>query len=457
MRRLSPGAASRPAASRAAKSGAAPALGRRARAGSRVAGALWASFGRRTAAELLYALTSIPLAVPGFCYAVATLALGAGLSVTAVGIPLLALALAGARRFGGLYRAPAGRLLGERVRAPASPRPGTGFYGRVQASLGDAAGWRAMAYFLLRLPLAALYLYVVLCAWGWSVVALTYPIQRALGWNDMTAQDERGLIRHGLPVGGLHFGTWPRDLVVSAAGVVLLFVAPWAVRAVVLLDRMLIRRLLGASTAAERIRTLEETRASAVDDAAATLRRIERDLHDGAQARLVALAMQLTLMRETAPDGPVRELATAAQSTAKAAITELRELVRGIHPPVLDSGLDAALATLVAGAGLPVELRADIPVRPTAAIESIAYFCAAELLTNVIKHSGASRAGIEVVQRDDRLRLKVWDDGSGGAIVGAGSGLPGLAERIRPVDGLLEVVSPPGGPTTVTVELPSHA
>ncbi|WP_433176573.1 sensor histidine kinase [Actinoallomurus sp. CA-150999] len=436
MRRLSPGATSGAVASRAA---------------SRVAGMLRASFGRRTAAELLYALTSIPLAVPGFCYAVAALALGAGLAVTAVGIPLLALALTGARRVAGLYRASAGQLLGERVRPPASPRPGTGLYGRVQAALGDAAGWRAMAYFLLRLPLAALYLYVVLFTWGWGVVGLTYPLQRAFGWNDVTARDTRGLL------GGFPFDAWPSDLVVAAVGVVLLLVAPWAVRAVVLLDRMLIRRLLGASDTAERIRTLEETRASAVDDAAATLRRIERDLHDGAQARLVALTMQLTLMRETAPDGPVRELATAAQSTAKAAITELRELVRGIHPPVLDSGLDAALATLVAGASLPVELRADIPVRPTAAIESIAYFCAAELLTNVIKHSGASRAGIEIVQHDDRLRLRVWDDGSGGAIVGAGSGLPGLAERIRPVDGLLEVVSPPGGPTTVTVELPSRA
>ncbi|WP_345352504.1 sensor histidine kinase [Actinoallomurus liliacearum] len=416
-----------------------------------------AAFGWRAAAELLYAVLGVPAAVLGFGYAVVTLALGAGLAVTAVGIPLLAVALIGARRFGGLHRALAGRLLGERVRPPAPHRPGTGLYGRVQAVLSDAAGWRAMAYLLVRPPLALLHLYVILFTWGWGVVALTYPLQRAFGWNDVTTRDERGMIRHGFVVGAFHLDTWPRALLVSAVGAVLLFVAPRAVHAVVLLDRILIRRLLGDSSAAARIRTLEETRARAVDDAAATLRRIERDLHDGAQARLVALTMQLTLLRETAPKGPVRDLATAAQATAREAVTELRELVRGIHPPVLDSGLDAALATLVAGAGLPVELRADIPVRPTAAIESIAYFCAAELLTNVIKHSGATRAEIEVVQHEDRLRLRVRDDGSGGAVVGAGSGLPGLAERIRPVDGLLEVVSPPGGPTVITVELPSQA
>ncbi|GAA0333241.1 sensor domain-containing protein [Actinoallomurus spadix] len=424
---------------------------------SRPVAAARAAFGRRAAAELLYAVASLPLAVLGFGYAAATLVLGLGLAVTAAGIPLLAVGLLGARWFGGLYRRLAGRLLGERVRPPAPHRPGSGFYGRVQAVLGDAAGRRAMAYLLLRLPLALLHLYVVLFTWGWGVVALTYPLQRAFGLNDVTTRDERGVLRHGFVIGGLHLDTWPRALLVSVAGAALLFLAPRAVHAVVLLDRMLIRRLLGGSSAAERIRTLEETRARAVDDAAATLRRIERDLHDGAQARLVALTMQLTLLRETAPEGPVRDLAATAQATAREAVAELRELVRGIHPPVLDSGLDPALASLTARAGLPVELRADIPVRPTAAIESIAYFCAAELLTNVIKHSGAARAEIEVVQREDRLRLRVRDDGSGGAVVGAGSGLPGLAERIRPVDGLLEVDSPAGGPTVITVDLPSHA
>ncbi|MCO5967940.1 sensor histidine kinase [Actinoallomurus soli] len=426
-------------------------------AASRPATAARAAFGRRAAVELLYAVVTIPVAVLGFGYAVATLVFGTGLAVTAAGIPLLAVALIGARRFGGLYRGLAGRLLGERVPPPTPHRPGTGFYGRVQAVLGDAAGWRAMAYLLLRLPVALLHLYVILFTWGWGFVALTYPLQHAFGLNEVTTRDEQGMIRHGFAVGGLHLDTWPRVLLVSVVGAILLFVAPKAVRAVVLLDRTLIRRLLGDSSPAERIRTLEETRARAVDDAAATLRRIERDLHDGAQARLVALTMQLTLLRETAPEGPVRDLATAAQATAREAVTELRELVRGIHPPVLDSGLDAALASLAARAGLPVELRADIPARPTAAIESIAYFCAAELLTNVIKHSGATRAEIEVVQRDDRLRLRVRDDGAGGAVLGGGSGLSGLAERIRPVDGRLEVDSPAGGPTVISVELPSHA
>jgi signal transduction histidine kinase len=220
---------------------------------------------------------------------------------------------------------------------------------------------------------------------------------------------------------------------------------------------MLVRWLLGPYRPTERIRDLEETRARAVDDAAAMLRRIERNLHDGAQVRLVALTMQLTMIKEAVPQGPARELAVTAQATAAEAIAELRELVRGIHPPVLDQGLDAALASLAARSPVPAELQADIGERPTAAIESIAYFCAAELLTNVGKHSNASHAWLEVTRSGDRLRLRVRDDGVGGARAGMGSGLSGLRDRVATVDGQLEVDSPPGGPTVVTVDLPTLA
>ena len=216
-----------------------------------------------------------------------------------------------------------------------------------------------------------------------------------------------------------------------------------------------------------RVRELEESRASLVEDSAARLRRIERDLHDGAQAQMVAVAMKLGLAREKLGgmiDGPahadlerVLDLVDAAHRGAKEAITELRDLARGIHPPVLDQGLGTALTTLATHSDLPVDLVVDLPERPSAAIETIAYFCAAELLTNVTKHSGARHARLEAVHVPGLLRVRVSDDGSGGARIEARGGLAGLAERVRTVDGRLQISSPAGGPTVVAVELPSHA
>jgi signal transduction histidine kinase len=218
---------------------------------------------------------------------------------------------------------------------------------------------------------------------------------------------------------------------------------------------------------ARRVRELERSRAHLVDDSAARLRGIERDLHDGAQAQMVAVAMKLGLAREKlgglvdqtaqADLERVLELVVAAHRGAKEAITELRDLARGIHPPVLDQGLGAALTTLAAHSDLPVELVVDLPERPSAAIETIAYFCAAELLTNVAKHSAARHATLEAVHVPGLLRMRVSDDGCGGARIEARGGLAGLAERVGTVDGRLQVASPPGGPTVVAVELPSHA
>ena len=216
-----------------------------------------------------------------------------------------------------------------------------------------------------------------------------------------------------------------------------------------------------------RVRELEQSRAHAVDDSAARLRQIERDLHDGAQAQMVAVTMKLGLAMKKLGrmvDGTgqtdldrVLDLVAAAHRGAKEAITELRDLARGIHPPVLDHGLGAALTTLAARSDLPVELVLDLPERPSAAIETIAYFCAAELVANVAKHSGAGHATLEAAHVPGLLRVRVSDDGSGGARVEARGGLAGLAERVRTVDGRLQISSPPAGPTVVTVELPSRA
>ena len=216
-----------------------------------------------------------------------------------------------------------------------------------------------------------------------------------------------------------------------------------------------------------RVQELEQSRAQVVDDSAARLRRIERDLHDGAQAQLVAVTMKLGLATKKVGrmiDGTepvdldrVMELVAAAHHGAKEAVAELRDLARGIHPPVLDQGLGIALTTLAARSELPVELVIDLPQRPSAAIETIAYFCAAELLTNVTKHSGARRATLEAVHAPGLLRVRVSDDGCGGARVEAGGGLAGLADRISTVDGRLGLRSPAGGPSEITVELPSRA
>jgi signal transduction histidine kinase len=221
--------------------------------------------------------------------------------------------------------------------------------------------------------------------------------------------------------------------------------------------------------AAERARELQERRARVVDESAARLRRIERDLHDGAQVRLAALAMTLGEIKESleaaageagdgADDGArTRMLAAAAHRNAKETLAELRDLARGIHPPVLDRGLATALAVLAETSPVPVGLEVNLAERPSPAIEAIAYFCAAELLANVAKHSGASRATLSAREHDGRILITVTDDGSGGARLAPGGGLAGLLERAQTVDGRLGIDSPAGGATIITIELPDHA
>ena len=206
--------------------------------------------------------------------------------------------------------------------------------------------------------------------------------------------------------------------------------------------------------ATERIEVLQETRAGAVDAQAAELRRIERDLHDGAQARLVALAMDLGLAKEKVEDAEVREQVTRAHEEAKRAIVELRDLARGIHPAVLtDRGLEAALGSLAGASRLPVELHVDAEGRLDPALEAAAYFTVAEALANAAKHSGATSVRIDVSRRDDLLSVRVADDGIGGADPD-GEGITGLRRRVEAHDGRLSVDSPPGRGTILTAELP---
>jgi signal transduction histidine kinase len=270
------------------------------------------------------------------------------------------------------------------------------------------------------------------------------------------------LIGSGIAIYGWTFtyrGVTLLLLAVAALGAT--FVAAW-----VLGDSTAYRRAYYASleerlASAERARDLEEKRAQAVEESAARLRRIERDLHDGAQVRLTALAMTLGEIKETlARHSDPREtlaLASEAHQMAKGTLSELRDLARGIHPPVLDRGLDAALHSLTESSAIPVSLDIVMAGRPSPAIEAIVYFSAAELLANAAKHSGASHVTVTVCSAAASILLTVTDDGVGGARITDGGGLVGLRERVRTVDGHIDVDSTAGGPTIITIKLPGHA
>jgi signal transduction histidine kinase len=464
-----PAAAARGAAARAQG-------GVRARAAARAV--LRAPLTRRSWAEAAYLTVGVPLTMAGFLLILMTAVFGAmlctSLAGVAAGLALLTATTVAGRGLAAVHRRLAAALPGwpPPLPGPAPFVPGRGLLGRVDARLRDGPGWRGACYVLLRLPLALASLYAVASCWVGGLYFLTYPAWWGIAQAVTGRRHVPPAISNPLPAGGMRIASWSDALAIPVLGVVLLLAAPWAVRAVVLADRWLIRRLLTGRPLSERVRELQASRAQAVDDTAALLRRVERDLHDGAQARLVAVAMQLGLAREKlAADGPdgdagdadpdrldrARELIDAAHRGAKEALTELRDLARGIHPPALDHGLAEALATLAARSAVPATLTADVPVRPTPAIETIAYFCAAELLANVAKHSGADRAAIGVTADGAALRLSVTDDGAGGAVLRPGGGLAGLAQRVAVVDGTLAVSSPDGGPTVVTVDLPLHA
>jgi signal transduction histidine kinase len=430
--------------------------------------ALREPFSRRARREVLFCLVGVLAGLAVLAVVVALLAPGTAESVsravtiTLVLVPLV-LATGTARRLGAAHRGLAERLLGERIPPPPAARPATGVLARLGVGLRDGPGWRALAYTVLKPPVAAAGLYAVFL-WAAGLANLTYPFWWGLFRNHPPGvRLSPVLVATPFPGRVLHVATYPGTFAAFAIGAVMVLVAPWVTRAVVAGDRWLLRGLLGPGRLAERVRDLEQTRAAAVDDSAALLRQVERDLHDGAQIRLAALAMHLGMAKEKLGDDGdpldvtgARELVDAAHRGAKDALTELRDLARGIHPPVLDNGLADALATLAAGSAIPVELAADVPARPTPAIETIAYFCAAELLANAAKHSRATRIGLEATGRDGTLLLSVTDDGAGGADPD-GSGLSGLAQRVSTVDGRLAISSPPGGPTRVTVELPLRA
>jgi signal transduction histidine kinase len=243
-------------------------------------------------------------------------------------------------------------------------------------------------------------------------------------------------------------------------GAALVLAAPWLTRGAASLDLALGRALLqpsGAEALARRVESLSASRAGVVDAADAERRRIERNLHDGTQQRLVSLAMNLGMTRAALRDGPpeIRQAVADAQEEAKQALAELRSFIRGLHPAVLDElGLDAALSGIAARSPVPVRLTVDVRHRPPAAVETVAYFVVSEALSNVARHAVATGAEVVVRQRRGELLVSVTDDGCGGADPRRGTGLRGLRQRAESVDGTLRIDSPAGGPTSILAVLP---
>ncbi|MFD3564904.1 sensor histidine kinase [Streptomyces sp. NPDC058686] len=421
----------------------------------RLPAGLRAPFEARTFRELGYLLLSFPVSVITFVYAVTMVSLGAGLLITFLGVPVLAGALAGARGFAAMERARARALLGVDVGAPAPLRPRAhGPMAWMGAVLKNGESWRNLLYAVVHFPWAVFAFNVALVFWtvGWSL--LSYPLWQ---WVFPMYAGQGGIQLYGDGSHNFYLDN-PFEITVTAAvGLLITLATPWIIRALASVDRALVIGLLSPSRLATRVVELESDRGVVVDTAAADLRRIERDLHDGAQARLVNLAMDLGLAKEKLTEDPraAQRMVDEAHGEVKTALQELRDLARGIHPAILtDRGLDAALSSVASRCTVPVQVEVDLPARPAPAIEGIAYFTVSELLQNVSKHSRATRATVDVWRVENRLMLQVADNGVGGADAVAGSGLAGLAERLDAVDGILLVDSPAAGPTRITAELP---
>lgn len=379
------------------------------------------------------------------------LSLSISLVSLGVGIPLTIGTVALLRRFADTHRLWAGRVLGVSITRPYRPAVQGGWLTQLKADLQDPATWRDVGWLLVNGTVGC-----PLCGGSFALFAA--------GIGGLALP----LIWYFLPAGTavtFNFFFLVHD-VASAARVGfaegLFYLLLWWLLAPRLMGwyASLNRRLLmptEQTRLASRVRQLTESRAETVDAQAAELRRIERDLHDGAQARLVALGMSLGMaegLMARDPKAAHDVLAEARESTG-AALSELRDLVRGIHPPVLaDRGLEGAIRALALAGPLPVDVNIRLTGRPAPPVESAAYLAVAETLTNVAKHSGAASVWIRVGHENGRLTMVVGDDGRGGAASAPGGGLHGIERRLAAFDGTMVVSSPLGGPTVVTMELP---
>jgi signal transduction histidine kinase len=406
----------------------------------------------RTYRETLHLLLDLPVGVVSFSLFTTAIATGAGLLVTTIGLPMLTATFLLARGAASVERRRVRLLLGTQIADPLVRRTasGDGILHRLAAPFRDRTTWKELSYLWLAQPVLSVVTFTVaVTAWA---VPLWLPTLPLYAFEHPGAAPELW--------SGFRVDTPSKTLIAAAIGLVLLPLAPWLIRAMAALDAGLARSLLSPSkrdALEEQVDALRETQARSVDVAFADRRQIERDLHDGAQQRLLALGMDLGMALEkfeTEPEA-ARELLGGAHRELQQAVAELRNLARGIHPAVLsDRGLDAALSALAARSPVPVHLDVELHERPPASVEATAYFIVAEALTNAARHARASAVDVRVRLVGDTLRVEIADDGVGGAEASAGRGLAGLADRAASVEGSLRVMSPRGGPTVVAAELP---
>ncbi|BCJ66169.1 sensor histidine kinase [Polymorphospora rubra] len=405
-----------------------------------------------------YVLLGFPLALASFIVLIAGLAVGTALAVTVIGLPILAGVLYAARGFADIERLRLPPVLHQpRIRPHyRAPDPGASAWRRIFVPIADAQSWLDLAHGCLKVVVSLIAFVTTVVWWAGAIAGSLYwaydwllprtPADGSL--NELLGLGGSGLARIGLN---------------TAIGVFFLVTLPIVVRGCALLQASFGRALLtGVAEMRNRITVLEEQKRAAVSAEATALRRLERDIHDGPQQRLVRLAMDLGRAQQqlgSDPEAARRTLDEALVQTRET-LHELRALSRGIAPPILiDRGLPSALAALASRGVIPIELTVDSELGTPAgrldpAVESTAYFVVAEALANVAKHSGASDCWLTVSRVDHNLRIEVLDDGVGGAHVSKGHGLAGIADRLRANGGMLSVLSPPGGPTEIRAELP---
>jgi signal transduction histidine kinase len=404
----------------------------------------------RTWRLLTHSLLDLVVGTITFSVVIALLSTTVGLLITFfLALPIAWLLFVISTGFGRIERTRVGALLDLELAPPYPPLAPGSWWAHLKTRVRTPGRWREIGYMLLLLPLGVVTFTAAVVTWCGSLALIGLPLYVS-----------------SLPGGTAKFGIFEigsdgSALLLAVAGVLgIALLAPWTTVAVAGLSALAARNLLGAPTrdALEaRVEELDASRTAALDSAEAERRRIERDLHDGAQQRLVALGMDLGRAKEHFATDPDRalELITSAHEEAKEALTELRHLVRGFHPAILeDRGLDAALSSVVARCPVPVRLTVDVPKRPSAPVESTIYFVVTEALANVAKHARSTHASISITRRGDRLVVEIADNGVGGARIAPGNGLSGLAERVSAVGGRMQVVSPVGGPTTLFVEIP---
>jgi signal transduction histidine kinase len=400
---------------------------------------------KRLGFDTVYLLLGLPAGIITFTVVVTGWATALGLLITLIGLPIAIATIVVSRGMAEAERWRAALVLGEPVRGRYRPATTGSVLDRLKALFADTQVWKDLGWHLLLLPVGIVGFVVAVVAWSVSLWCLTFPI-----WFTLAPDAAH--------IGGARLDTWWWAVLVFGAGLLTLPIMVALLRGTAEGTAHLARLVLGsdAEELEERVEVLTETRAGAVDAAAAELERIERNLHDGAQARLVALAMDLGMAEERFERDPegARELVEKARDEAKQALSELRDLARGMRPALLaERGLAEAIRALAARTKLPTSVSVEPGQRVAPAVESAAYFVVAEALTNAVKHSGATRLTVEVTRDGDLLVVQVADDGIGGADP-SGSGLSGLRKRIEALDGALRVASPAGGPTLLHAEIP---